>query len=106
MVVGVEPGEFCIVAPDTIIDCRGEPIKREDEERLDDMEDVDEDVNEDMEMFKLLGLNPQAPFVKKAQPETVEAADSQHLPKGEKPKWSRPGHTIPRNEEAKAKAKA
>ncbi|WP_304037166.1 biotin synthase BioB [Mesonia mobilis] len=64
------------------------------------------DVNEDMEMFKLLGLNPQAPFVKKAQPETVEAADSQHLPKGEKPKWSRPGHTIPRNEEAKAKAKA
>ena len=64
------------------------------------------DVNEDMEMFKLLGLNPQAPFVKKAQPETVEAAESKHLPKGEKPKWSRPGHTIPRNEEAKAKAKA
>tara|TARA_R110002020_G_scaffold154947_1_gene335663 strand:- start:1215 stop:2294 length:1080 start_codon:yes stop_codon:yes gene_type:complete len=64
------------------------------------------DVNEDMKMFELLGLNPQAPFVKKAKPETVEAKDSKHIPMGEKPKWSRPGHTIPRNEEAKAKAKA
>merc|ERR1719453_1227636 len=36
-VVGVEPGEFCIVAPDTTIHCEGEPIKREDEERLDDV---------------------------------------------------------------------
>ncbi|CAD7961617.1 unnamed protein product [Amoebophrya sp. A120] len=35
-VVGVEPGEFCIVAPDTVIHCEGEPVKREDEERLDD----------------------------------------------------------------------
>jgi len=33
----VDPGEFCIVAPDTIIHCEGEPIKREDEERLDDV---------------------------------------------------------------------
>ena len=64
------------------------------------------DVNEDMEMFKLLGLNPQAPFVKKEQPQTVEAKDSVHVPLGEKPKWTRPGHSIPRNEEAKAKAKA
>lgn len=62
------------------------------------------DVNEDMEMFNLLGLQPQKPFVKKAQPETVEAADSQYEAKGEKPKWTRPGHTIERNEEAKAKA--
>merc|ERR1719159_765181 len=36
-VVGVDPGEFCIVAPDTTIHCEGEPVKREDEERLDDV---------------------------------------------------------------------
>ena len=64
------------------------------------------DVNEDMEMFKLLGLQPQKPFVKKAQPETVEAADSQFESLGEKPRWTRPGHTIDRNEEAKSKASA
>ena len=63
------------------------------------------DVNEDMEMFKLLGLNPQKAFEKKAKPESVEAQDSRYQPMGEKPKWSRPGHTIPRNEVAKAKAK-
>lgn len=63
------------------------------------------DVNEDMEMFKLLGLNPQKPFTKVSQPQTVEAEDSKHQPLGEKPKWSRPGHTIARNEEAKAKTK-
>ena len=64
------------------------------------------DVNEDMEMFKLLGLNPQKPFIKKMQPKSVEAHDSQFKPLGEKPKWSRPDHTIERNEEAKQKAKA
>ncbi len=64
------------------------------------------DVNEDMELFKLLGLEPQKPFEKKAQPETKEAEDSQYKPLGEKPKWSRPGHKIERNEEAKLKAKA
>ncbi len=63
------------------------------------------DVNEDMEMFKMLGLNPQKPFVKKAQPETIEARDSKFEPLGEKPKWSRPDHTIDRNETAKQKAK-
>lgn len=63
------------------------------------------DVNEDMEMFKLLGLNPQKPFIKKMQPKTVEAQDSQYESLGEKPKWTRPGHTIERNEEAKQKAK-
>merc|ERR1711937_812740 len=36
-VVGVDPGEFVICAPDTVIHCEGEPIKREDEERLDDV---------------------------------------------------------------------
>ena len=34
-VVDVEPAPSCIVAPDTMIHCEGEPIKREDEERLD-----------------------------------------------------------------------
>ncbi len=64
------------------------------------------DVNEDMKMFEMLGLNPQKPFVKKAQPETVEATDSAFEAKGEKPKWTRPGHKIERNEQAKEKAKA
>ncbi|MFL1894651.1 biotin synthase BioB [Aquimarina sp. 2-A2] len=63
------------------------------------------DVSEDMEMFKMLGLNPQQPFVKKSQPETVEAEDSVFQAKGEKPKWSRPGHKIERNELAKEKGK-
>ncbi len=63
------------------------------------------DVNEDMEMFSLLGLEPQKPFVKKAQPETVEAEDSKFEALGEKPKWSRPEHSIERNEAAKHKSK-
>ncbi|MFD2726514.1 biotin synthase BioB [Hyunsoonleella rubra] len=64
------------------------------------------DVNEDMEMFKQLGLNPQKAFTKKVQPQTVEAEDSQFEALGEKPKWSRPEHTIERNEAAKEKAKS
>ncbi len=36
-VVAVEPGESCIIAPDTQIFTDGEPIKREDEERMDDV---------------------------------------------------------------------
>ncbi len=63
------------------------------------------DVHEDMDMFRLLGLTPQKPFVKKAQPETVEAKDSKFESLGEKPKWSRPDHTIEKNETAKQKSK-
>ena len=63
------------------------------------------DVNEDMEMFKMLGLNPQKPFVKKSQPESVAAENSQFQSQNEKPKWSRPGHKIERNLEAQLKAK-
>lgn len=63
------------------------------------------DVNEDMEMFKMLGLNPQKPFIKKMQPETIETENSQFKPLGEKPKWSRPQHSIDRNEQAKKKIK-
>jgi biotin synthase len=62
------------------------------------------DVNDDMEMFKLLGLEPMKPFVKKSQPETVEAQYSEYKSQGEKPRWTRPEHSIERNEEAKKKA--
>lgn len=36
-VVETDPEPACIVAPDTMIHCEGDPIKREDEERLDDI---------------------------------------------------------------------
>ncbi|WP_394346278.1 biotin synthase BioB [Flavobacterium salilacus] len=61
------------------------------------------DVNEDMKMFETLGMIPQKPFTKISQPKTVEAADSQYAPLGEKPRWTRPGHTIERNLEATGK---
>ncbi|PHK25094.1 biotin synthase, partial [Nostoc linckia z16] len=61
------------------------------------------DVNEDMKMFEMLGLTPQKPFIKLMQPETVEAEDSQYQPLGEKPKWTRPAHTIERNLKASGK---
>ncbi|RHY14759.1 hypothetical protein DYB37_007708 [Aphanomyces astaci] len=35
-VVETDPAPYCIVAPDTIIHCEGEPIRREDEEKLDE----------------------------------------------------------------------
>ena len=64
------------------------------------------DVNEDMKLFEKLGVKTMKPFTKKVQPRTVEAEDSQYEALGEKPKWTRPGHTIERNEAAKEKAKA
>ncbi len=36
-VVETDPDEYCIVAPDTVIHCEGEPLIREDEEKLDDV---------------------------------------------------------------------
>jgi biotin synthase len=63
------------------------------------------DVNEDMKMFEMLGLQPQKPFIKLMQPETVEAEDSKFQALGEKPKWTRPEHKIERNLEAQAKGK-
>ena len=63
------------------------------------------DLNEDMKMFELLGLKNQQPFAKVHQRESVEAADSKFAPLGEKPRWSRPGHTIERNLEATVKRK-
>ena len=56
-------------------------------------------------MFKILGLNKQQPFIKKMQPQTVEAENSKIEPLGDKPKWSRPDHSIERNELAKVQAK-
>lgn len=61
------------------------------------------DVNEDMKMFELLGLKPMKPFTKKVQPKTVDAHESEYLPLGEKPRWSRPGHAIERNLNASKK---
>ena len=60
-------------------------------------------VNDDIKLFKLLGLRPQEPFIKFKQPKTVEASDSQFESLGEKPKWTRPGHAIERNLEASKK---
>lgn len=61
------------------------------------------DVNEDMKMFEMLGLIPQKPFVKMAQPVTIEADNSKFESKGEKPKWTRPEHKIERNLESSGK---
>ncbi len=63
------------------------------------------DLNEDMKMFELLGLKNQQPFAKTYKRVSVEAEDSKFAPLGEKPKWSRPGHTIERNVEATVKGK-
>ncbi|MEM0932722.1 MAG: biotin synthase, partial [Bacteroidota bacterium] len=63
------------------------------------------DVNQDMDMFRKLGLKAQKAFVKAPQPKTVEAEDSELVSIGEKPRWTRPGHKIERNELAKEKSK-
>jgi len=36
-VMEVDPGEIGIVSPDTMVHCEGDPIKREDEERMDEV---------------------------------------------------------------------
>merc|ERR1719149_224065 len=36
-IVETDPADYCLVTQDTIIHCEGEPIKREDEEKLDDV---------------------------------------------------------------------
>ncbi|KAK2967111.1 hypothetical protein RJ640_004087 [Escallonia rubra] len=36
-VIETDPGDYCIVAPDTEVFCEGEPIRREDEDRLDEV---------------------------------------------------------------------
>lgn len=61
-------------------------------------------IDEDMDMFKALGLTPQKPFAKAPQPKTVEAEDSDYRSLGEKPTWSRPKHVIERNIAATVKS--
>ncbi|KAL0375057.1 UNVERIFIED_CONTAM: Cell division cycle protein 48 [Sesamum radiatum] len=36
-IIETDPAEYCVVAPDTEIFCEGEPVKREDEDRLDEV---------------------------------------------------------------------
>lgn len=60
---------------------------------------------DDEALFAKLGLQPEKPFAKKAQPKTVEAENSAYLPLGEKPRWSRPGHQIEKNLAAAQKDK-
>lgn len=61
------------------------------------------DVNEDMELFKILGLNPMKPYAKGAKP-TPLAPEESTASSEEKIKWSRPGHRIEKNVEATKKA--
>lgn len=63
------------------------------------------DVNEDKKLFDLLGIIPQSPFEKHPKREVVEKENTQYQPLGENPKWTRPEHTIERNEAAKERAK-
>ncbi len=60
------------------------------------------DVNEDKSLFEKLGIKMQEPFEKHPKRTVVPVEETQYPALGEKPKWSRPGHTIARNEEARA----
>lgn len=62
------------------------------------------DVNEDMELFNLLGITPMKPYAKGTKPSPL-AAEEMTPPEGEKVKWSRPGHRIEKNVEATKKGK-
>lgn len=55
------------------------------------------DSNEDLDLFKTLGLVTQQPFEKKSQPQTVTKEMAIYHDLGERPKWSRPEHTVVRN---------
>jgi len=60
------------------------------------------DINDDMNLFKELGIEPQKPFEKHPKREVV-AKELATPALGEKPAWTRPNHKIERNELAKAK---
>ncbi len=62
------------------------------------------DIDDDMKMFRLLGLNAQKPFFKNEKRESVKAEDSKFKSLDEKPKWSRPNHKIARNEAKRVKS--
>lgn len=61
------------------------------------------DVNEDMELFNILGINPMKPYAKGTKP-TPLPQEEMTAPEGDKSKWSRPGHRIEKNVEATKKA--
>jgi hypothetical protein len=63
-VIETDPGEYCVVSPETKIFCEGEPVRREDEDSEDTMgEEIISSLNEmlaavkmEMSMLKMLGL--------------------------------------------------
>jgi biotin synthase len=63
------------------------------------------DINEDMKLFKILGLKGKAPFVDGDKPVSNDSYKNGSDTKGSV-KWTRPGHSIERNLEAKEQAKA
>ena len=63
------------------------------------------DVNEDKKLFEQLGIVPQAPFEKHEKREVIEKEDSRFAALGENPRWTRPEHSIERNEAAKQRGK-
>ena len=62
------------------------------------------DINEDKKLFKILGLQPKAPFVDGEQPVSNDGYKECMSIRGNV-KWNRPSHKIERNEAAKARAK-
>ena len=62
------------------------------------------DFNGDLALFDKLGLIPMKPYKKGDKPKILDSYKEKN-PDQEKIKWSRPGHKIDRNEEAKAKSK-
>ncbi len=61
--------------------------------------------NEDTKMFELLGMKTQKPFIKHPKPKTIEAKESKLQDLGERPKWTKPKHTIEKNKKAQIKAR-
>lgn len=63
------------------------------------------DYKSDQELFNILGLIPQKAYKKGSKPDIDESYKDRPELEG-KVKWSRPGHKIERNEQAKQKAKS
>lgn len=61
------------------------------------------DMNEDMNLMKILGLTPQKPFEKVPKREVVDAENSNYKDLGENPKWTRPDIVIERNKQYQKK---
>ncbi|MDO4728812.1 MAG: biotin synthase BioB [Bacteroidota bacterium] len=63
------------------------------------------DVDQDKMLFDALGITFQSPFEKHPKREVVEKQDSKLEALGENPRWTRPKHTIERNEKARKNTK-